>query len=180
MTDAIRIDNLRIVHYPDPVLRQSCQPVETFDEELRALVTRMFELMRKGKGIGLAAPQVGVPLRLFVCNATGQPQDDQVCINPVLDDLEEVADMEEGCLSLPDVNITVRRARQAKIRAYDVDGNAYERQASDLLARVWQHETDHLDGRLIVDYMSDASKISNRRALRQLQEDYRTRKQKTA
>jgi peptide deformylase len=180
MANVNRIDRLRIVHYPDPVLRQTCAPIEVFDERTRQIAAKMLWLMREGKGIGLAAPQVGLKLRMFVCNTTGEPADDMVCINPELDDLEGAVEMEEGCLSLPNVSIPVRRAQHARIRAYDRDGNPYERRASDLLARVWQHENDHLDGHLIVDYMSDASRIANRRALRQLQDDYKQKNRKSA
>jgi peptide deformylase len=173
MTNGSDVDKLRVVYYPDPVLRAVCQPVEQFDQTIAALVRRMFELMRRDKGIGLAGPQVGVPLRLFVCNPTGEPEDDMVCINPQLDGLTGAEEREEGCLSLPNVSIPVRRATHARIQACDATGKTYERDGTDLLARVWQHENDHLDGRLIVDYMSEASKIANRRALKQLQTEFK-------
>ncbi len=173
MTDKIDLEKLRIVYYPDPILREVCRPVEQFDDTIRGLVKRMFELMRAQKGIGLAGPQVGVLLRLFVCNPTGEPGDDLVCINPELADLSGAEEREEGCLSLPEVNVPIRRATHARIRACDETGKRYERDGEDLLARIWQHENDHLDGRLIVDYMSEASQIANRRVLKQLQAEFK-------
>lgn len=173
MGHQIDIENLRIVRYPDPILRKVCKPVEHFDDTIVRLAQRMLELMRAGKGIGLAAPQVGVTLRLLVCNPTGEPPDDMVCINPELTDLTGAEEREEGCLSLPDVSVQIRRATHARIRACDAHGKPYQRDGDDLLARVWQHENDHLDGRLIVDYMSEASRIANRRILKQLQAEFK-------
>jgi peptide deformylase len=136
------IEKLRIVLYPDPALRKKCKPVEQFDEELAALADRMLKLMRDAKGVGLAAPQVGVLLRMFVCNPTGEPGDDQVWFNPVLPNLEGMAEAEEGCLSLPNVNVPKRRAQRAVIEGYDAAGNPKRAEGSDLVARIWQHETD--------------------------------------
>jgi len=172
MSTSIKPDKLRIVHYPDPVLRRVCTTVERFDDSLRQVLERMFTLMRTGKGVGLAAPQVGLDLRLFVCNHTGEPGDNLACINPEILDLDGAVEMEEGCLSLPNVSVAVRRGQKARIRAYDIEGRQFEREATDLLARIWQHESDHLDGRLILDYMSEASRIANRRAIKQLEDDY--------
>ncbi|MCH7812894.1 MAG: peptide deformylase [Planctomycetes bacterium] len=172
MAKPLDIDALQIVLYPDPVLRQVCPPVERFDDELRRLAGKMLELMHQPRGVGLAGPQVGVTRRLFVCNPTGQPDDDLVCINPELSGLTRAAEFEEGCLSLPDVLVPIRRAEQVHLRAFDLDGRPFERDAQDLIGRVWQHETDHLDGRLILDYMSEASQIANRRLLKQLRADY--------
>jgi peptide deformylase len=173
MTGKIDLEKLRIIYYPDPILRELCQPVEHLDDTILGLVQRMIELMRAQKGIGLAGPQVGVLLRLFVCNPTGEPGDDMVCINPELADLAGAEEREEGCLSLPDVSVPIRRATHARIRACDATGKPYERDGEDLWARVWQHESDHLDGRLIVDYMSEASQIANRRVLKQLQAEFK-------
>ena len=166
------IEKLRIVLYPHPALRQRCKPVERFDDELSALVDRMLVLMREGRGVGLAGPQVGVLLRLFVCNPTGEPGDAAVWVNPVLSGLEGSVEAEEGCLSLPNVNVPKRRAQTAVIEGFDVRGNPKRAQASDLLARIWQHETDHLDGILIIDAMSEAAELANRRTIRQLEADF--------
>jgi len=169
----IAVQKLCIVLYPDPVLRKVCKPVVRFDDELARLAARMLELMHEARGVGLAAPQVGVQRRLFVCNPTGEPDKDLVCINPELFDLTGAEERDEGCLSLPSVTVPVNRAVSAGLRGQDVQGRPFERRGTDLTARVWQHETDHLDGRLILDYMSDSVRIANRRVLKQLQADYR-------
>jgi len=132
----------------------------------------MLEIMHQAPGVGLAAPQVGLAFRMFVCNPTGQPEDDLVVINPELTDAGGVAEQEEGCLSLPEVTVAVRRSETLTLKATNLRGESFQRTGRDLEARVWQHETDHLDGCLIIDYMSEASKIANRRALRHLRESY--------
>jgi len=170
-----RLDKLTVVCYPDPVLKKRCRPVEEFGEQLSDLAHRMLALMHQGDGIGLAAPQVGILIRMFVYNVTGEPEDDGICINPTLSDAKGSHELEEGCLSLPGVEVPVRRATTISIRAQDVFGSQFEQTGSELLARVWQHETDHLDGRLIIDNMSEAAKIANRRAIKQLQDEYKPR-----
>lgn len=173
---ALTTKTLQIIHYPDPRLRKSCAKVETFDEELARLAQRMLELMRADEGLGLAAPQVGVCRRLFVCNVTGDKKDDLVLVNPRLEDLEGEVDGEEGCLSIPEVRGVIRRAGQCRIVAQDLSGKAIELQGKDLLARCWQHECDHLDGRLIVDRMSETDRIANRRKLKELETAFKRRR----
>jgi len=170
----------RIVRYPDPRLRRKCEPVEVFDESLAALVQRMLDLMKQGNGIGLAGPQVGVCRRLFVCNPTGEPGDDHVYVNPELSDLIGRVEVQEGCLSLPEVEVTMRRARRCRMRAFDVAGQPIEAETEDLLARIWQHETDHLDGGLIIDRMNGTDKIANKKVLAQLEADYHKSTKKPA
>ncbi|MBN1489685.1 MAG: peptide deformylase, partial [Phycisphaerae bacterium] len=128
---------LSLVTYPDTRLRETCSPVESFNGELRELTDAMLQFMIERNGVGLAGPQVGVIKRLFVCNITGEPDDNQVYINPELVDLVGAAEGEEGCLSIPGINVPVRRAERATIRAYDVEGNPIEHTAEGLLARVW-------------------------------------------
>jgi peptide deformylase len=164
---------LRIVLYPNPVLKKRAADVGKFNAEITALVKRMLELMREAKGVGLAAPQVGVGLRVFVCNPTGEPGDDLVCVNPRFTELSGGEEREEGCLSIPGVTVTMRRATQVAMEAFDVDGKPYKTTGTELRARIWQHEMDHLDGRLIVDNMSATDEIANRRAIKQLQDQYR-------
>lgn len=163
---------LFIVKYPDPVLRKRCEPIPVFGPELARLAERMFELMHRGEGVGLAAPQVGLSVRIFVSNATGEPQDNLAVINPEFVELTGAAELDEGCLSIPGVTVKMRRSKRAVMRFRDVAGIEQERSAEDLLARIWQHEFDHLEGRLIIDQMSDADELANRRAIRQLREDY--------
>ena len=111
-------------------------------------------------------------LRLFVYNPTGEDGDSVVCVNPSLSGFEGAEDAEEGCLSLPEVTVTMRRSVRAVLTACDVDGKRFTLAAEGLVARIWQHEYDHLDGRLIIDRMSEVDEIANRRILKQLQRDY--------
>ncbi len=171
----VNAEKLKIICYPDPRLRKHCVPVEVFDASLAAMVRRMLELMHAADGVGLAAPQVGVLVRLFVCNVTGEAKDDMVFVNPQLADLDGAALGEEGCLSIPDVTVNVRRAVGCRMTAHTPDGDAFSMEGVNLAARVWQHETDHLEGRLIVDRMSATDKIANRRALKKLEQDYKDR-----
>lgn len=162
------IDQLRIVLYPDPVLKETCAPITEFDAELEALSRRMVCLMEEANGVGLAAPQVGVPIRMFVCNPAGEDQPAIVCINPEFSDLSGSEEMEEGCLSLPGINVTMRRAANATMTACDASGRSLVYTGSGLAARVWQHEVDHLYGKLIIDHMATSDEIANRRAIKQL------------
>ena len=169
-------DKLPIVVYPDPGLRVKCAPVETFDEKLAALARSMIAAMHAAEGVGLAAPQVGVPIRLFVCNATGKPEDDRVFVNPVLSDPDGAATDDEGCLSIPGVTVAVRRAEKCAIVGVDVQGRPVSASGGGLLARCWQHEVDHLDGRLIIDRMSEGDAIANRKKLRELEAKFKKRR----
>jgi peptide deformylase len=168
-----KIADLRILHYPDPRLRRKAAEVKDFDASLAELAARMFELMKTAEGVGLAAPQVGVALRLFVMNATGEEKDRLVFINPVLDQLAGAAEAEEGCLSLPGINVQVKRAARARVRAFDLAGKPFTLEAGDLPARVWQHETDHLNGVLIIDRMGPADRIATRKVLKALEQGRR-------
>lgn len=161
---------LKILHYPNPVLRQATQSIETITEEVRAVADRMLQLMREAGGLGLAAPQVGIRWRLFVANPTQQADDLRIFVNPVLGNpSKEMAEHEEGCLSLPQVTANIRRPQRITIEATDLDGHALCLTDDQIPARVWQHETDHLNGVLIIDRMSQIDRIANRRALRDLE-----------
>ena len=135
----------------DPVLRQATTPLSRVDDELRRLVADMFETMHHAKGIGLAAPQVGRTERLAIVEV-----DDErfVLINPEVVQREGRAKGEEGCLSIPDIYADVERPKTVTVRAMDEDFQPYEIEATDLLARCIQHEIDHLDGKLFIDYLS--------------------------
>jgi len=169
------VDSLpeQIVKYPDPRLRQKCLPVDIFDEHLSDLVKHMLKMMHAEHGVGLAGPQAGIHYRIFVYNPTGEPPDDRVLINPELVDLVGAQEGEEGCLSVPDVRVNIRRARKCRIRGMDPSGKPIELTGEDLLARIWQHEMDHLDGRLIVDRMSGTDRIANKKSLAELEAKYR-------
>lgn len=169
-------EELKIILYPDPRLKAMSRPVERFDESLRDLVVQMFHLMRDAKGVGLAAPQVGKNLRLFVMNPSGEAGDDQVYINPVLSDGEGQDEAEEGCLSLPDIHVKVYRNKRIRIQAFDLEGNAFEQVASGFITRVWQHEFDHLNGILLTDRMGPVAKMANRKKLKELEDRYKPRR----
>jgi peptide deformylase len=167
------LQELTIVHYPDPCLRKVCEPVTEFDDELAALAARMLELMHAGHGIGLAAPQVGLLKRMFVMNSTGEPTDDAVFVNPEIRDMHGSREAEEGCLSLPEIYVQVRRAARCRIVAQDLNGQPIELEGEDLQCRVWQHETDHLNGILILDRMGPSDRIATRKRLKELEAAYR-------
>jgi peptide deformylase len=165
-----QIQQLEIVKYPHPVLRQDAETITEFDDNLQQLVLKMIELRSSNNGVGLAAPQVGLPLRLFVVNPTGEAGDEIVFINVEFLDGIGWAEDEEGCLSLPQIYGKVRRRQKVTVRAQDIKGETFELQAEDLLARILQHESDHLDGKLIIDRMSAIAKLSNRRQIKYLEE----------
>ena len=135
----------------DPILRQATKPVTEVTDELRRLIADMFETMHHARGIGLAAPQVGRTERLAVIEIDEQPL---VIINPEVVERTGKAKAEEGCLSIPDIYADVERPKDVVVRAMDIDGKEFEIEATELLARCLQHEIDHLDGKLFLDYLS--------------------------
>jgi peptide deformylase len=168
-------DDLKIIVYPDPRLRRISAPVEIFDDNLGALARRMFELMREAKGVGLAAAQVGHNIRMFISNHTQKPEDDRVYVNPVLLDADAEETAQEGCLSLPNINVDVVRAKSVKIQARDLTGKPFEQTESGYLARIWQHEVDHLNGILLIDRMGPTAKMENRKTIKDMEEAYAAR-----
>lgn len=164
---------IHIISYPDPRLKKVSAPVKVFDQALRDLATEMFVLMRQERGVGLAAPQVARNIRMFVMNATGEPQDDRIYINPLLTDATGDEEGEEGCLSIPELRINVVRARSLRMQAQDLAGNPIDQTAEGYVARIWQHETDHLNGILLTDRMGPVAKIKYRGLLKELEEKYR-------
>lgn len=160
---------LRILTYPDAALRQVAEPVASIDDTVRAVAARMTELMYDAAGAGLAAPQVGLSWRLFVTRGD-ETRPDLVYVNPELSDLDrEIAMREEGCLSLPGINVDIRRPASATITARGLDGEPFTLTDDDLLARVWQHEVDHLDGVLIIDKMTPIDRLATRKTLKELE-----------
>lgn len=168
------LNGLRIIHYPDPRLRKISAPVAEFGAPLAEFVQRMMTLMEKGKGVGLAAPQVGVNTRLIVVNPTGKPDGNRVFLNPVIREPHGTVEAEEGCLSLPGVNVQIRRAQTCHLSAQDVEGRPIEMDLEGLLARICQHETDHLNGVLIIDRMGPTDRIATRKTLRALEDQYKS------
>ena len=178
-THTFMADELKIILYPDPRLKKVSQPVENFDAMVHNLVVQMFKLMRDAHGVGLAAPQVGQNLRLFVMNPSGEAGDDQVYINPVLLDGEGNEEAEEGCLSLPDIRIKVNRSKQITIQAQDLNGTPFEQSATGFIPRVWQHEFDHLNGIMLTDRMGPVAKMTHRKKLKELEDTFASRNKPT-
>ena len=146
---------LQIIEYPDPRLRTVARPVTAFDDRLRRLVTDMAQTMYEAPGVGLAATQVDVHERIIVIDVSESNDELQVFINPeILWASEEQVECEEGCLSVPGVYDAVTRPAQVRVRAFDADGVAFERDCSGLLAVCVQHEMDHLLGKVFVEYLS--------------------------
>tara|TARA_B110000495_G_C22919472_1_gene537172 strand:- start:184 stop:690 length:507 start_codon:yes stop_codon:yes gene_type:complete len=146
---------LQILEFPDPRLRKIAKPVTVFDEELEHLIEDMLETMHQAEGIGLAATQVNVHKRLLVIDVSENRDAPQVFINPEFEIIEhELSEYNEGCLSVPGFYETVSRPRMVKITAQDAKGEKIEQAAEGILATCIQHEIDHLDGKLFVDYLS--------------------------
>ena len=153
----------RIRYLGDPVLRTPCEPVTTFDKELRTLVNDLMETMLDAPGAGLAAPQIGVGLRVFTWNVDNELGH---LVNPSLDLSEEEQDGEEGCLSIPDLAFPCTRAMRVVAKGWTMHGEPVVVEGSELLARCIQHETDHLDGILFIDRMDKAQRKEAMKAIR--------------
>jgi peptide deformylase len=147
---------VQLVTYPHPTLRHVSQPIKRVDSELRELARQMLDMMYKSEGIGLAANQVDLPLRMFVMNLEGKKDKglSRVFINPVISHPKGTAEREEGCLSIPSVFGPVKRPERVRLSAYTIEGEEFDEELDGLFARVVQHETDHLDGVLFPDRMA--------------------------
>lgn len=147
---------LDILQHPDPRLRQKAAPVTQFDAALQQLIENMFETMYAAPGVGLAATQVGIPLRLAVMDCSDDKTRPQpmVIINPEIFDADDRQEMEEGCLSVAGYADKVQRYNHLRMRALDRRGQPFELEAEGLMAQAIQHEVDHLDGKLYIDYLS--------------------------
>lgn len=170
---------LQIVLHPHPTLRRICKPVRRVDAQLRDTVRRMFELMYEARGIGLAASQVDLPLRLFIVNVKGDPAEAEelVFINPVLSRPKGLEEAEEGCLSLPELYGPVTRPKRIRVNAFGVDGREIDMELDGLLARVVQHETDHLDGVMFTDRMSTTGRLAVAETLDEFETEFTSRRQ---
>jgi peptide deformylase len=156
---------LTILEFPDPRLRTRATPVETVDDELNTLIDDMFETMYAAPGIGLAATQVDVHKRLLVVDVSSDNSEPNALINPEILELDGETMTEEGCLSVPGYYEEVKRAEHIRVRFLDRKGEEVELQAEGLLAVCIQHENDHLDGKLFVDYISEAKRQRIRKRL---------------
>ena len=146
---------LKILEFPNPNLRKIAVPVTSFDNDLKCLIDNMFETMYEANGIGLAATQVDVHKRLLVLDVSEERNDPKVFVNPTIDVIEnDLTDYDEGCLSVPGFYETVSRPKKIKVLAQDKEGSQFEIEADGVLSVCIQHEIDHLDGKLFVDYLS--------------------------
>lgn len=159
---------LNILKFPDPRLRTRAVAVTEFDSALKTLVSDMLETMYEAPGIGLAATQVDVHKRLLVMDISEQKDEPKVLINPEILEQEGVEEMDEGCLSVPGYYETVSRAEKVRVRAQDENGDFFEIVADDLEAVCIQHEMDHLEGKLFVDYISSLKRDRIRKKLEKL------------
>lgn len=155
----------KIIYLPNEVLRQIAKPVEKFDEELQILIDDMFDTMYSVNGVGLAAPQIGVSLRLSVIDVQGDKSTQLVIINPEIIHKEGEKQYQEGCLSVPGSYDTVTRADKVTIRAQNRFGQWFEHTADGLLGECFQHEIDHLNGKLYVDLLSPLKRTIARRKM---------------
>ncbi len=156
---------LKILEFPDPRLRKKAAPVEVVDDALRGLIDDMFETMYEAPGIGLAATQVDVHKRLLVADVSTDNTDPYALINPTILEKDGLTVTDEGCLSVPGFYEAVERAEHIRVRFLNPDGDEIEMEAEGMLAVCIQHEIDHLDGKLFVDYLSEAKRQRIRKRL---------------
>ena len=170
---------MQIIHYPHPTLRHKSKPLKRVDAELKKNIAQMFELMYEANGIGLAANQVDLPLQLFVVNTKGNKEEGEelVFINPVISKPKGSEEVEEGCLSLPGINAKVIRPTQIHVNAYNLQGEELNATVDGLLARVIQHEYDHLQGVLFTDRVSDSAKMTVAPYLEEFEIDFNSRRE---
>ena len=161
---------LNILHYPDPRLRKKALPVENVDSEIKQLVDNMFETMYQAPGIGLAATQADVQKRIIVIDISEDKSNPLCFINPEIIEAGGEEEMEEGCLSVPGIYEKVSRADHIRVRALDREGKPFEMDADGLLSVCIQHEMDHLEGKLFVDYLSELKRQRIRKKLEKLRQ----------
>jgi peptide deformylase len=165
---------MKIVHYPHPALRHPARPLTAIDKRIERYVAEMLDLMYEGKGLGLAGPQVALPYQLFVMNAEPEQRDKgKAYINPVIMERKGSVEGEEGCLSFPGLFAKVRRAKTIKFQAYNLKSQLEEGTVSDLEARIWLHEVDHLHGELFIDKMGPIAKMANRGEIKKFEREFR-------
>ena len=172
---------MKIVHYPHPALRHPAKAVGCIDKQLHLTIGQMMELMYEAKGLGLAAPQVALPYQLLVMNVTGDANKrecEEVYLNPRIVERKGTVEDEEGCLSFPGLYQKIRRSKSIKIQAYDLKGQLVEKVVTDLEARAWQHEIDHLNGVLFIDMMGPIAKLTSRTAMKNFEREFKKAQEK--
>jgi peptide deformylase len=172
---------LKIVHYPHPALRRPAKPLTAIDKKVHLHVGEMLDKMYEAKGLGLAATQVALPYQFLVSNLTGDPNQKEaeaVYINPTIVERKGTQEGDEGCLSFPGLFQKVRRAKTVKVQAYNLKGELLEITASDLGARLWQHELDHLNGVLFIDKMGTIAKLCARGDIKAFEREFHKAQEK--
>jgi peptide deformylase len=167
---------MELVYYPDPRLRQVSKRVKDVGEDLKKTIGEMFAIMYKTRGVGLAAPQVGLNIRLVVANIECDPEKkelEEVYINPEIVESSGVQKGEEACLSLPGIVGELGRAKKVKVEFTNLEGKRVTKEAADFQARMFQHEMDHLEGVLIIDRMSRAERLKYAVELKELEQDFK-------
>jgi peptide deformylase len=169
----VDVEKCHITHYPAAVLADGARPVELINDDTRRIVEKMTDLMLENKGIGLAGPQAGLPLRIFIISLDGSRDNVKVYINPtVTPTTAELHPTEEGCLSVPGIYTKIRRYKKCTVAATDLEGRQFTEEAEGLLARALQHEYDHIEGLTIVNRMGQAAKIAHRKQLKKLRDKH--------
>ena len=166
----VDIDKCRITRYPAGVLGRRAEPVDQINDNIRQFVDKMIDIMLKNKGVGLAAPQADVSLRLFIISLDGSRENVKTYVNPTINPTGELDGIDEGCLSVPGIYTKIRRYKQCEVTATDLDGNEFTDQAEGLYARALQHEYDHIEGITIVNRMAQTARIVHRRQLKKLED----------
>ena len=164
---------LEIIHYPHPTLRHASRPIQRVDDELRNIIRQMFPLMYEARGVGLAANQIDLPLRVFITNLEVEPEEgeERVFINPVISQPKGIDEQEEGCLSIPEVYADVERSNRVEIKGYDLDGKEVRYEAEGFLARAFQHEMEHLNGHLFWDNFGKVKRDVMKRKFKKKQKE---------
>jgi peptide deformylase len=159
-----------IVIYGDPVLREVTKPVDEVNQEVKDLVSQMVDTLKKAKGLGLAASQIGAAKRLFIVDLSAVDINEslKVFINPEIIETSGEVEMEEGCLSFPDLYLKITRPERVTVRATDLDGNRFELTAEGMVARAIQHEYDHTQGKLYIDHLTPLARTMIKGRLRKL------------
>jgi len=171
----VDVEKCKLTRYPAEVITNAAKPVEKIDDSIRLLVEKMTDIMFKNKGIGLAAPQAGIGVRLFITSLDRDRNNVKVYINPTVIPNGGLESMEEGCLSVTGIYTKIRRYEKCTVTATDLDGNEFIKEAEGLYARCLQHEYDHIEGMTIVSRMGQTAKIVHRKQLRKLEEEQKSK-----
>ena len=173
------MEKLEILEFPDKRLRRVSEPITVFDQSLKRLSTNMLLTMYEERGVGLAAPQVNEPIRLIVMDISEERDQPMVFVNPVVSSYTGRVESNEGCLSVPDIKTDIERHETIKLDAQDIEGNAISLEGDGLFSICIQHEIDHLDGKLFIDYISDIKLQRLRKKIAKQNKAERIEKQKS-